>query len=94
MTTGGWVVALPGIHWEYQSLTLVQVYPDTQLVPPVHPLPPPGMRLIRPSEETKSIVLTLLPRSLLGRNGECKRYCKQKGVEGPHGEQGLRELLR
>lgn len=34
------VVAAPGTHCEYQSLTLVHVYPETQVVAPVHPLPP------------------------------------------------------
>lgn len=28
----------PGIHWLYHSLENVQVYPDTQEVPPVHPV--------------------------------------------------------
>jgi hypothetical protein len=27
--------ALPGKHWKYQSFTLVQVAPDTQVVPPI-----------------------------------------------------------
>jgi hypothetical protein len=31
---------LPGMHWEYQSLILLQDEPDWQHVAPVHPLPP------------------------------------------------------
>lgn len=30
-----------GIHWEYQELEKVQQDPDTHVVDPVHPSPPP-----------------------------------------------------
>jgi hypothetical protein len=44
VVVGGWVEveveAAPGWHWEYQSLTQTQWYPDTQDVFPVKPVPP------------------------------------------------------
>jgi hypothetical protein len=32
---------VPGIHWEYQSFTAVQQAPETHVLPPVQPEPPP-----------------------------------------------------
>lgn len=34
------LLAVPGMHCEYQSFWYVQTYPDTQVVAPVHPVPP------------------------------------------------------
>jgi hypothetical protein len=39
--------AVPGRHWEYQSLEYLQTAPATQVVGPVKPIPPPSPSKIR-----------------------------------------------
>ena len=34
------VAAVPGKHWLYHSLETLQVYPETQVVSPLQPVPP------------------------------------------------------
>jgi hypothetical protein len=51
---GGGVVAEPGIHCQYQSFWWKQVAPDTQVVGPPQPIPPPNRYETRKSDRVWS----------------------------------------
>ena len=80
----GPAVGPPGKHWEYQELTTVQVAPETQLVEPVHPWPPPE-KFMRSRLKYASKTPTLSVQRLLGRDIDCQGEKREKAF-GQHCE--------
>jgi len=72
----------PGKHCEYQSLEKVQVYPETQLVAPVQPFPPPGV--VRKKTIEIGLELTLRICTALGEDCRCDGRNREKGVLQGH----------
>jgi hypothetical protein len=66
------VGAVPGRHWKYQSLIFWQTAPETQVVGPLYPIPPPSQSLKLISADCMKEELTLSPHADLSvgdRNG-------------------------